>query len=324
MTAKPFLGFCVSLLLLIPCPELAANAQEADAKEVYAGMPIEVQLLIADLKLDELVQGAQSGGETAKAQKLQEAKAFLKEALRKYEYYRTGDGKILSENWGFNWAPPRPGFPSLTKSPLSLLEHMWIGYDMAVQLRSGIMVAPVQYSAAQAELHESLDDSVELMRKCIQAVESTGGWVVHWSSDARLMISAPPEFQRTSPLENDLVRLLKSKSDGSPLAVVFVGRSYLDAGEMDMTPARYREKKIEKIRQRFPDMSVIEVGESEAAAGSWTASFSYQYTWKGDPVKALVHLRRIGDSVYDVNYASIGGSFDRREADRIAQSFLRR
>jgi len=125
-------------------------------------------------------------------------------------------------------------------------------------------------------------------------------------------------------MENDLVRLLKSKPDGSPLAVVFVGRSSLDAGEMDMTPERYRDQKIEKLRQRFPDMSVLELGESGAAAGSWTASFSYQYTWKGDPVKALVHLHRVGNDAYDVNYVSTAASFDRGEADRIVQSFLRR
>jgi hypothetical protein len=195
---------------------------------------------------------------------------------------------------------------------------------MAVQRRFGIMVASVQYSAAQAELHESLDDSGGLMRKCIEAVESSGGWVVHWNSDARLMISAPPEYQRTYPLENDLVRLLKSKPDGSLLALVFVGRSGLDAGERDMTPERYRDKKIEKLRQRFPDMSAVETGETGPASESWTASFSYQYTWKGDLIKALVHLHAIGDGVYDINVVSIAGSLDRGEADRIARSFLKR
>ncbi|MCJ7586830.1 MAG: hypothetical protein MUQ00_02875 [Candidatus Aminicenantes bacterium] len=324
MTMKPLVGLGVSLLLSVLCPALASNPQESDAKEVYAGLPVEVHLLIADLKLDELVQGADSGREAAKARTLRESKALLKEALRKYEYFRTGDKKILSEGWGFSWAPPRPDFPSVGKSPLSLLEHLWIGYDMAAQLRSSIMIAPVQYSPDQAELHKSLDDSVGLMEKTIQAVESTGVWIVHWLSGARLMISAPPEFKPTTLMKSDLVRLLKPKPDGSAQGVVFVSQAYLDREEMDGTPEQYREKIIEKLRQRFPDMSGVELGESRAATGSFTTSFSYQYTWEGDVVKALVHIRRIGNTAYEVNYVSVAESFDRKEADRIIQSFLKR
>jgi len=324
MNLKPLVGLSLALLLSVPCPALASSLQEPDAKEVYVALPLEVHLLIADIKLDEFVQGAQSGGETAKARTLREANAFLKEALRKYEYYKTGDKAVLSESWGFNWAPPRPDFPSVTKSPLSLLEHLWIGYDMAAQLRSGIMTAPVQYSQAQAELHKSLDDSVGLMEKTVKAVESTGVWIVHWLSGARLMISAPPEYKPISPLKSELIRLQKSKPDGSAQGLVFVSQAYLDREETDGTPEQYRNKKIEKLRQKFPGMSDVELGETRAASGSFTASFSYQYTWEGALIKALVHIRRIGDTAYETNYVSLVEGFDRKEADRIIQSFFKR
>jgi hypothetical protein len=314
----------VSLLLLIFGPAFSSNIQEQDTIRLYADMPIEVHLLIADIKLDELMRTAESAGETAKAQKLREATALLKEATRKYEYFRTGDKKILSEQWGFNWAPPRPGFPSVMKSPLSLLEHLWIGYDMAAQSRASIMVASVQYSPAQAELHKSLDDSVGLMEKTVKAVESTGVWIVHWLSGARFMISAPPEFQTARLLKDDVVRLIKSKPDGSPQAVVFVSQSYPDREEMELGAEQYREKRIDALRGRFPDMAVVERGEIRAGAESFTTSFAYQYTWEGELIKALVHIRRTGSGAYEVNYVSVAGSFDRAEADRIIRSFLRR
>ena len=314
---------CVSLLLLILCPNLSLSIQDPESIRAYAEMPIEVHLLIADIKLDELMRTAESAGETAKAQKLQEAKAFLKEATRKYEYFRTGDKKILSEQWGFNWAPPRPGFPSVMKSPLSLLEHLWIGYDMAAQFRASIMVADVQYSPAQAELHKSLDDSVGLMGKTVKAVESTGVWIVHWLSGARFMISAPPEFQTARLLKDDVVRLIKSKPDGSPQAVVFVSQSYPDREEMELGAEQYREKRIDALRGRFPDMAVVERGEIRAGAGSFTTSFAYQYTWEGELIKALVQIHRTGSSAYEINYVSVAAGFDRAEADRIIRSFFR-
>jgi hypothetical protein len=323
MRVKIFFCLCVSLLLLILCPEISSNPQDPDSIEVYAGLPIEVHLLIADIKLDELIQGAESGGETTKARTLKEAKALLKEAIRKFEYYKTGDKNILSEQWGFSWVPLRPDFPSVTKSPLSLLEHTWIAYDAATQLRSSIMIAPVQYSPAQVELHRSLDDSIGLMEKTVEAVESIGVWLVHGRSDARLMISAPPEYKPITPLKSDLVRLLKSKPDGSPQAVVFVSQALLDREEMGLTPEQYRDKKIEEVRRQFPDMSDVELGEGRAASASFTTPFSYQYTWEGDLIKALVYIHRIGESAYDINYVSVAGSFDRAEADRIIRSFLK-
>jgi len=169
-----------------------------------------------------------------------------------------------------------------------------------------------------------LDDSVGLMEKTVKAVESTGVWIVHWLSGARFMISAPPEFQTATLMKSDLVRLVQSKPDGSAQGLVFVSQIYLDREEMDGTPEQYREKRIEKMRQRFPAMSDVELGESRTESGDFTTSFSYQYTWEGELIKALVHIRRIGNSAYETNYVSVAGSFDRAEADRIIRSFLRR
>ncbi len=323
MRFKAVIPLIVSLLVSIPSAGAAAAPLDPGAREVYARLPVEVQLLIADLKLDALIKEASEAGTAAKARPLGEAKASLKEALRRYEFFRTGDQAVLSADWGFSWAPPRPDYPSVTKSPLSLLEHLWIGYDTTVQMRAGIMVAAVPYSAAEAERHTSLDGSVEMMRKAAAAVESCGVWIVHWLSDARVMISAPPEFKRASPMKDDLVRLVKSAPDGSALGIVFVTRAYLERDEMEMRPEPFREKRVEQARRRFPDMSVVELGESSAGAGDFTTSFTYQYAWEGAPIKALVHIRRDGSSVYEINCVSIASGFDRAEADRIIGSFLK-
>jgi len=136
------------------------------------------------------------------------------------------------------------------------------------------------------------------------------------------MISAPPEYKPISPLKSDLVRLLKAKPDGSPLGVVFVSRASLGREEMDMTPEQYREKTIDKTRQRFPDLSGVELNESASGSGSFTTSFTYQYTWEGVLIRPLVHIRRIGDVVYETNYVSPVESFAHDEADRIIRPFL--
>ncbi|MBN2206533.1 MAG: hypothetical protein JW742_03935, partial [Candidatus Aminicenantes bacterium] len=306
-----------------PAQASSSSPRPPDARGVYAGLPVEVQLLVADIKLDGLIKEADAAGEAAKARTLGEAKAVLKEALRKYEFYRTGDKAVLAAEWGFSWIPPRPDFPSVTKSPLSLLEHLWIGYDMAVQMRAGIMVAPVQYSAAEAERNESLDGGVALMNKVIKAVESSGAWTVYWLSDARLMISLPADFKRATPMKTDLVRFIKSKPDGSVQALAFVTRAFLERDETEMSAEQYREQRIAKLRDRFPDMSGIERGEIAAGeAGDFAASFSYQYAWEGAPIKALVRIRRAGSVAHETNYVAPAASFDRDEADRILASLL--
>lgn len=325
MRKKPLTYLCASLLVAMLGPALAAGSgsQQTDARDVYAGLPVEVHLLIADIKLDGLIKEADAAGETAKARTLGEAKAALKEALRKYEFYRTGDKTVLAPDWGFTWMPPRPDYPSVTKSPLSLLEHLWIGFDAAVQTRAAIMVAPVQYSAAEAGRNESLDGAVALMNKVIKAVEASGAWTVYWLSDARLMISLPADFKRTTPMKSDLVRFISSKPDGAVRALAFVSRAFLDRGETEMGAEQYRETRIVKLRERFPDMSGIERGEiASGAEGDFTASFSYQYTWEGAPIKALVQIRRAGSVAHETNYVAPVASFDRAEADLVLASLL--
>ena len=323
MRMKGRVGLCISVFAWTLCPAPAPGAPQPDSREVYAGLPVEVQLLIADIKLDALIKEAGAAGAGGKARTLGDAKTSLKEALRKYELFRTGDNAVLAADWGFSWAPPRPDFPSVTKSPLSLLEHLWIGYDMAVQTRAGIMVAPVPYSAAESERHASLDGAVGFIDKAIKAAESSGVWIVHWLSDARLMISAPAEFKPAALMKSDLVRLVKSKPDGSIQALAFVSRAFLDRGETEVSADEYREKRIAKLRDRFPDMSGIERGEIAAGeAGDFTASFSYRYAWEGAPIKALVRIRRAGSVAHETNYVAPAASFDREEADRIIGSLL--
>jgi hypothetical protein len=325
MRKKSLICLCALLVVAMLGPALAArsSSQQPDAKEIYAGLPVEVHLLIADIKLDGLAKEADAAGEAAKARTLGEAKAALKEAIRKHEFYRTGDKAVLAPDWGFSWMPPRPDYPSVSKSPLSLLEHLWIGYDMAVQLRAGIMISPVQYTPEQAERNRRLDKAVEMMEKAIQAAEAACAWTVYWLSDARLMISLPADFRRTTPMKSDLVRFISSKPDGSVRALAFVTRAFLDRDETDMSAEPYRESRIAKLRERFPDMSGIERSEIAAGeAGDFTASFLYQYTWEGAPIKALIRIRRAGSVAHEANYVAPAASFDRDEADRTLASIL--
>jgi hypothetical protein len=182
------------------------------------------------------------------------------------------------------------------------------------------MVASVRYSEAQAKLHQSLYDSIGLMEKTIQAVEATRVWIVHWISGAGMMFSAPPEYERVPLLESDLIRLVKSKPDGIPQAAVFVRRVHLGREEEDLGPEQYRKNRIEEIRRKSQDVSDVELGESRTISGNFTTSFSYRYTWEGDPIKALVHLRRTGYVVFEVNCISLAESFNHKEADQIIKS----
>lgn len=311
---------CFSLLVLISWQGLPAKARETDSFHLYAGLPVEAHLLIAGDKLDELVRDPEAGGETAKARKCMEAKDLVREALRKYNRFRLGSANILA---GRETPPPdqAPAFPPGGESPLSLLEHLWIAADALAQTRSGIMVTSAPRSAAQAALNQVLDEAIIMIEKAIKTAESTGVWIVHWFYDQRMMISVPPEYKWSAPLKSDLLRLIKYKQDGTPMGLVYVTQMFPTAGESLATPAEFREKRIAEIRQQFPDMSVVELGENQSDRDQFTTSFVYHYAWEGDLVKSLVFIRLIGNFIFTINCVAPAASFNREEADQIIASF---
>ena len=312
--------FFISLLLLVARQDIRAEVQESQSFRLYAGLPVEAHLLIADGKLDELARDSEAGGETARARKCMEAKDLVLEALRKYNRYRLGDANILAAR---ETPPPgpAPAFPPGAESPLSLLEHLWIGADALVQTRSGIMVTSAPRSAAQAALNRVLDEAVIMIEKAIKTVESTGVRIVHWFYGLRIMLSVPPEYKWSAPLKSDLLRLIKYKQDGKPMGLVYVTQMFPAAGEPRATAAEYREKRIAEIGRQFSDMNVVEFGENQSDRDHFTTSFVYLYTWEGDLVKSLVFIRSLGDSIIAINCVAPAASFNREEADQIIASF---
>ena len=312
--------FFILLLLLIPRQDLSAKVQESRSFRLYAGLPVEAHLLIAEGKLDELAQASKTGGETAKAWKCMEAKDLVREALKKYNRYRLGEANILAER-ETPLPDQAPAFPPGAESPLLLLEHLWIAADALAQTRSGIMVTSAPRSAAQTALNQVLDEAVITIEKAIKTVESTGVWIVHWFYGLRIMISVPPEYKWSAPLKSDLLRLIKYKQDGTPMGLVYVTQMFPSAGEPRATPVEYREKRIAEIRRQFPDMNVVEFGEIQSDQDHFTTSFVYHYTWEGDQVKSLVFIRSLGDFIITVNCVAPAASFSREEADQIIGSF---
>ena len=317
---KKRLVFIFSLLLLVPRQDLPSQVQESRSFLHYAGLPAEAHLLIASDKLAELAHDLEAGRETARAGKCIEAKNLVMAALKKYDRYRLGGANILAGNETTS-PDPNPAFPPGAESPLSLLEHLWIATDALAQTRSSIMVTSAPRSATQAALNQVLDEAIIMMEKAIKAAEANGVWIVHWLYELRTMISAPPEFKRSAPLEHDLLRLVKYNQDGTPRGLVYVTRMFPTAGEALSTPAEWREKRIAEIRRQFPDMNVVEFGENQSTGDRFMTSFVYHYSWKGDLVRSLVIIRSFGDVIFAINCVAPAARFDREEADRIIASF---
>jgi len=285
---------------------------EADDMRAFAEMPIEAHLLIADGMLARQITEAELQDDTVKASRLREARALLTDARRRYDSSRadgTGDDS------------PGIVLPAL-ESPLSLLQHLWLGADAVAQLRSRILFGDQPFAGSRSEMDTLLDKVIMQLEKAIKEVEAESQWIVHWLYEQRMMVSLPAEYTWSQPLESDLLRLMRKDSQGETTGLFFLSRVTPADEGVDIDAASYRNERIATLRARFPDLQIVELGEIDAEADAFTTSFSYRYTWEGETIHAMVHLHAVSDAVYELNCVSPAALFDQQEADRIIASLL--
>lgn len=155
--------FLAFVLILCSALYIQAIAQDSEQIEFYRNLPVNEHLMSANLKLSKLIQDAESMDNPEKLEKLTEADNLLWEAIRKYEFYRTGRMKDT-------WRAPGPDSP-LEKSPLTLLEHLRIAYKKALQRKTSMMIADRQYTQKETEQYNSLKEALDFMAKAITKIE---------------------------------------------------------------------------------------------------------------------------------------------------------
>jgi len=313
---------CLFLISLLVSGAIWLHAfQNQDLHQAYIALPKEVHLYICDIKLTEMIQDNQSQGNSEKLKQLKEAHDLLLDALRKYEYYRTQNGDLLTENWRkhLNWVAPNPNTPDLGKSPLSLLKHLHLVLEDSIQLQANIMVQSRQYNDAEVLQIESLKESKELMKKTTIVVEKILGLARHYSSTHRIYFEAPLEYKLQQSSSNaKLIEVLKTKADGSPERFVSLSAMLV---ERDIFPVDYMNKIKEKLSQKFPDLSGFKIIEQHPGGEyEFRAKFTYTYTWQGDQIKALVFVHKYGDQAYELNCLALADRFDHEEFDKIIRS----
>ncbi len=199
--------------------------QGSQTLEAYKNLSIDTHLNVAEFKLENLIKNTESTEEIEKKEKLREAHNLLWEAIRRYEYFRTHDERFLTDNWRENyiWTAASPDTPNLDKSPLSLLYHLRLAYEEAVQIRAQIMVSDRQYTRLESQLNQSLEQSVRLVQETIVAVEESRGWIKYENPDYGIRIFVPPDFSPNTTRENPFpLDHIKTKAVGSPEQAVFV------------------------------------------------------------------------------------------------------
>jgi len=311
-----FVFFIIFLSIL----NIHASAEHFIKDDTFSAMPVIDHLHFAEFKLKSDIKKAEnSGKDSIKLNKLKEASGHLLESIRKYEYYRTRDSKFLQEDWleNYIWVASKNA-PPVTESPLSHLNHLRIAYEESLQIKASIMVAAVQYSDSDLQLIDSLNESVDIMKKVIVLIEESRGWVKHDNPKYRMLISVPPEFKKNSAEKTSPIDLVKYKSDGSPDKAVIVN---FQSKQEELSPEELVNQKIEKLRKKFPDMSDVKRLQIKGYSRDLRALFSYKYTWEGETIKGLAFLRKVGDRLYDVKCLAVEDAFDEEEFMEIIRSF---
>ncbi|MFC2156883.1 hypothetical protein ACFLT9_03525 [Acidobacteriota bacterium] len=325
---KNRLKFSLTLLLLFiisPSPSIFPEVQRADSELIatYRELSIDTHLNYALFKLEDLLLEVEKAGDTEKLEKLRGASVLLWKSLQQYEYYRTGDPKFLAEDWlqHYNWMPgTAPDFPSVSNSPLSLLEHLRSAHYHAQQSSGQIMVASRQYTEAEQKLIDALDEAVDLIDETIRAIEQSRGWLIHLNPNFGINISAPPGYKKNEREKPYPLDLVKYKPDGAPEKAVYVS---FQKAEGYPTPDKYVEGRLAELRKRFPDLSDFQQEETTGSSGYFSTSFTYSYTWEGDLIKALISVKASGERATEIGCLSIAEYFDREEFDEIIKSYLR-
>lgn len=243
---------------------------------------------------------------------------MIDEALLKYRQYEYGFEQTENEED----QKPYQEAGQLEENPLSPAEHLYIAGDAMVQIRAGIMVSSTSLTQEQSHGLQALTESVRLVDDALKQLEATDLPRVHWMPEARMIISVPPDFAWRSPLDSELLRLVRSGADEEPTALFYIRRipeeDRFIAGEEG-----YIESRIEKARERFPDMKVVERGTFMRGEEASTDSFTYEYTWEGELIRSFVLVNADGGLAIEFNFAAPSDIFDKKEAMAIIDSLKR-
>ena len=312
----------IAIIFVLLFPPIISASQDVDKSQVYREQPLELHLFISEIKLDDMIRKVQSQGNTEKLKQLEEANYKLLMVTRNYEYFRTQNEALLQENWQehLNWAAPSPNTPRLSESPLSILEHLHIFEDGAIQRSANIMVQSVQYNEEQVRQHEALDKSIEIMKDVIKSIEQILGMARHFTSNYRIYFEAPLDYKQESTKNNVPINLVKYNSEGSPIRNVYI--SILDA-DYEISPASWASKRKEVLQERYPDLSDFFLEENHGDNYEFKAKYRYAYTWEGNPIKALVLVHKQGQRANLLVCLAMADSFDRGEFENIIASFIK-
>jgi len=276
-----------------------------------AALPIEIQLQLAEQKMDEQISAIESKQSLDTVKTWMEARKCLGLTRLKYFDYLTNgkDEDIIQP-------PTADACASLT-----VLEHLWIAADAVNLIRTNLMISSQPVSAAQAERNQRLEEVITDIEQIIKQVESVEQWIVHWHYDLRIMISLPREYHRIRPLEKDLLRLTRNNAEGQVTGLFFIKEAVYPALDEPNALDRYRVKRIGEIKKQFPDMTLLQEEKTTLDRHFSFTSFAYLYSWESKPIRARVHLYSDGMAVYELTCVAPDGLFDNQNWGRTIDSF---
>ena len=312
----------ISLVItIVALSGLICETQDENFIRTYIDLPIQDHLWAAKIKLEQMIQTPAQPLDNEKRNQLQESLRILQDALKKYAYYLTQDEVLLTENWQshFNMIS-QPGSPDISKSPLSLLAHLYIAYEAMMQRSANIMIQSIQYTEEETRLHKILDEAQSLAEKALDSAQQGIGRMVHSSGNYRFFLEIPSGYITRPSTMKWPIQTRKNLPDGSPQRVVNV--EVLEA-QHTIAPEAFVNARIAELKKKFTDLSEFKLEEARGDGYEIRALFSYTYTWEGDRIKALVYTHKSGQRAYEVSCLALADHFDREGFERIIRSFHR-
>lgn len=284
--------------------------QELD--RTYRELPLVAHLRIAEIKLAGLVGDA----------RLEDARGLLRETQRQYKYFETEPVTSPPDTRGDrpSGAGPNQRTPALDKSPLSLLEHLHLFEEGAIQMSAGIMVQGRAYSEAESRRHQALGEAAKTAGSLIKAVEKILGRARHFSSGYRVYFEAPLDYVPEPGSDSVPINLVKRRADGTPEGNVYI--TALDA-EYEISPAAWADRRRDTLLKRFPDLSGFVIEEQAGTDYEFRTKFRYACTADGRPVQVLTLAHKRGQRAILLICVALKDRFDHEEFDRIIASYYR-
>ena len=107
--------------------------------------------------------------------------------------------------------------------------------------------------------------------------------------------------------------------DGSPMRHVYLREK---EAEYEISSVEDVNKNIEELRKKFSDLSEFQLEKYMGDHYEFKNRFLYDYTWKGDPIKAFLFAHKRGQRVIELGCLARADSYDRAEFDKIIRSYF--